>query len=88
MVAAICCALGGAGCLYGLFLILSSVSGPAEFDPHGYIRIFGVLVMILSGPFLLAGLLVLLPPVMAKWLSRVTLVIVLVFLGLLLILLW
>ncbi len=88
MVATVCCALGGAGCLFGLAMILSSVSGPEEGDPHGYVRIFGAMVMMLSGPFLLAGLLALLPPRMSRWLSGVALVIILVFLGLLLTQLW
>ncbi len=88
MVAAVCGVLGGAGALLGVGLILSSAAGPESGDPHGYVRIFGAMIMILSGPFLLIGLLALLPPRMSRWLSRVTLVIVLVFLGLLFTQLW
>lgn len=84
VVAAVCGVLGGVGCLLGLSLILSSASGPESNDPHGYGAIGGVFVLFLSAPFLLVGLLVLLPPRISTWLSRVTLVLILVFLGLLL----
>lgn len=88
VLAAVGCAIGGAGCFVGLSLILASTSGPEGGDPHGYSLIFGALVILLALPFLMTGLLTLLPPRISTWLARVTMVIILAFLGLLLIQLW
>ncbi|MGI8720801.1 MAG: hypothetical protein ACR2JG_01100 [Geodermatophilaceae bacterium] len=58
-------AFGFLGALLGLMLLLSA-SGP-----HGYTNIFGGLLLIVSIPVLLTGLLAVLPKRAALWLSRI-----------------
>lgn len=62
-------ALGGLGTMLGFAFIMSS-RGEGQ-DPHGYTGIFGFLLLIVSIPFLLTGLMSVLPKRAALWLSRI-----------------
>ncbi len=65
----VCVALGGLGAIAALVFILPS-RGEGQ-DPHGYTLIFGVFLLIVSIPFLLTGLMSVLPRRAALWLSRI-----------------
>lgn len=77
--AGISIAVGTVGVLFGLMLL----SGSGGRDQHGYASIFGVFLMIVSIPFLLIGLMSVLPKQAALWLSRAVAVLgVLLIIGL------
>lgn len=65
----LCVAFGGLGVIAALMFILPSRDGGQ--DPHGYVVIFGVFLLIVSIPFLLTGLMSVLPTRAALWLSRI-----------------
>jgi len=63
--------LGSLGTLLGLMLL---VSGSGGQDQHGYASIFGGFLLVASIPFVLTGLMSVLPKRAALWVSRISVV--------------
>jgi hypothetical protein len=68
VVAIVVSVLAGVPFLLGLFSVLTSAFGDDSGDPHGYALIFGTLLCVVTGVFLLLALPVALPQ---RW-RRVT----------------
>lgn len=79
VVAIVVCVLAGVPFVLGLASVLASVLGDDGGDPHGYALIFGTLLCIVTGVFLLLALPAALPQRWRRVTGAATTTIILVF---------